>query len=162
VKIKGSFVHLGKTIDIVYEDVDSFANLPYEKVRQVYGVCFCNGKIVLGFSRHMKKWNLIGGTIDQGETLEQALAREIREESNMKLLKFWPIGYQREVTKDDNYQLRYACLVEPYGPFIADPAAGENHGIDRIILINPKDFTEYLDWGKIGDRLITRALELTK
>jgi 8-oxo-dGTP pyrophosphatase MutT (NUDIX family) len=162
VKIKDSFIYLGKKIDLVYEDVDSFDDLFYEKCKQVYGVCFYEGKIVLGFSRRMQKWNLIGGTIGPGETLEQALSREIHEESNMKLLKCWPIGYQREADKDYDYQLRYACLVEPYGEFTADPDAGEHNGIDRITLIDPKDFKKYLGWGKIGDRLLERAIGLAR
>jgi NADH pyrophosphatase NudC (nudix superfamily) len=147
-KIKGSFIHLGKIIDIVYEDAASFDNLPYEKVRQVYGVCFGGQK---------NDWGLLGGTVEPGEKYEETLAREIQEESNMKVIDCWSIGSQYLVN-EDTYQIRYACQVEPLGKFISDPAGG----IKEIKLIDPADYKKYIDWGKIGDRLITRALELTK
>jgi 8-oxo-dGTP pyrophosphatase MutT (NUDIX family) len=161
-QINEIMLYLGKKYPLTYKDSDDFSNLPLKDCAQVYGVCFCGGKIVLGFSRTMQKWSLIGGTIEPGEELLQALAREIKEESNMELIKCWPIGHQISVGKYDKYQLRYACMVQPYGPFVADPDAGEGHGVDRITLIDPKDFTKHIKWGKIGNRLLERALELTK
>ena len=160
-RITEPIVYLGKSYDLTYEDADDFSKLPYDKCTQVYGVCFYNGQVVLGYSRHMQAWSLIGGTIEPGEKFEQTLSREIKEESNMKVLKYWPIGYQ-SFGEDDHYQLRYACLVEPYGPFVADPGAREGAGVDKIKLINPVDFKTYTKWGKVGDRLIERALEKIK
>jgi hypothetical protein len=157
-KIKETMFYLGKIYDLVYEDADDFSKLPRDKCNQAYGVCFCDGMVVLGFSRRMKEWSLIGGTIEADETFEAALAREIKEESNMKLIKSWPIGFQR-IAKTSFYQLRYACIVEPYGPFKADPAATSYNGVDRITLIDPTEFNKYIKWGKVGDRLIGRALE---
>lgn len=158
-KIKSTVEYLGKSYQLIYQDTDDFSQLPYKDCKQAYGVCFYKNKIVLGFSRRMQKWSLVGGTIEHNETLEQALKREIQEESNMRILKCWPIGYQTEVGKS-NYQLRYACVVEPYGPFRADPDAGEHYGVDRITLVKPEDFNKYINWGKIGERLLERALEI--
>lgn len=157
--IKETAIYLGKPYDLIYEDAEDFATLPYEKCQQAYGICFYKGMVILGFSRRMRKWSLIGGTIEPNENFEDALSREIKEETNMKLLKCWPIGYQK-VVDTDIYQLRYACLVEPYGPFIADPDATEDNGVDRIIAINPRDFSKYVSWGKIGNRLIKRAIAI--
>lgn len=159
-QIKETMLYLGKKYPLIYKDSDDFSNLPLKDCIQVYGVCFYKGKIVLGFSRKMQKWSLIGGSVEPGEDLQSALAREIKEESNMQLIKCWPIGYQHEPGKH-KYQLRYACIVKPYGPFIEDPDAGEDHGVDRITLIDPKDFKKNINWGKIGDRLLERALQLT-
>jgi hypothetical protein len=77
----------------------------------------------------------------------------------MRILNSTPIGYQ-EVQIDDKiiYQLRYACIVEPYGEFISDPAGS----VTKIKLIDPKDYKQYFDWGKIGERIIERALEILK
>ena len=102
---------------------------------------------------------MIGGTIEPGETFEQTLKREIQEESNMEVLNFMPIGYQKVTDTRDNsfvYQLRYACTTRPYGPFVSDPAGS----ITEIKLIDPKKYRDYFDWGKIGERIISRALEL--
>ena len=102
---------------------------------------------------------MVGGSIENGETFEQTLKREIQEESNMEVLNQIPIGYQKMTdTRDGSfvYQLRYACLVRPYGPFIADPA----DSIIEIKLIDPINYKQYFDWGQIGERIIARALEL--
>lgn len=142
-----------------YSDTDSFDNLPKELVRQAYGVCFYENKMVIGYGGQKKNWGLIGGTIEEGETFEQTLTREIQEESNMEVFLAKPIGYQKMIRVDDNsfvYQLRYVCTVKPYGPFISDPAGS----ITEIKLINPHDYKKYFDWGKIGDRIIQRAMEL--
>jgi ADP-ribose pyrophosphatase YjhB (NUDIX family) len=157
-RIKGSFMHLGKTINVTYEDADSFDALPYEKVRQVYGVCFCNGKLVIGFGGQKNDWGLLGGTVELNEKYEETLAREIQEESNMQVTACWPIGSQYLVN-EDTYQIRYACLVKPLGEFTGDPDGGS---IKKIKLINPADYKKYIDWGKIGDRIIARAIGIIK
>jgi 8-oxo-dGTP pyrophosphatase MutT (NUDIX family) len=109
----------------------------------------------------IKDWGLIGGTIEKGETFEQTLRREIQEESNMKVLSFKPIGYQKVINLKDNsfiYQLRYACIVEPFGPFVCDP----DGSVTEIKLIDPKEYKKYFDWGKIGEGIINRAIEIVK
>jgi len=151
----------GVAYRLEYHDANSFDGLDYSKCRQVYGVCFCGEKMVIGFGGQKLGWGLIGGTVEAGETFEQTLAREIREESNMKVLACLPIGYQKVVDPRDNshiYQLRYACTVEPLGPFVADPAGG----VTEIKLIEPAEYRKYFDWGEIGERIVVRALELKK
>lgn len=142
-----------------YSDADSFNDLDYNLCRQVYGICFCDDKIVIGYGGQKKDWGLIGGTIERGETFEQTLKREIREESNMEVLKCIPVGYQKVIDARDGshiFQLRYACAVRPLGPFVSDPAGG----VTEIKMIDPVDYKKYFDWGKIGERMISRALEL--
>lgn len=142
-----------------YSDTDSFDDLDISKCRQTYGVCFCENKIVICHNGKNKSWGLIGGTIEKGETLERTLRREIEEESNMEVLSFLPIGVQKVIDTRDNsffYQLRYVCLVKPYGPFVLDPALT----ITEIKHIHPNEYKQYFDWGDIGDRIMERALEL--
>lgn len=144
-----------------YQDTDSFDNLEYEKCRQTYGVCFHHNQFVIGYGGQKNGWGLIGGTIEKGETFEQTLRREIQEESNMKIISFKPIGYQKVVNLKDQsfiYQLRYACIVEPIGKFESDPAGA----ITEIKLIDPKEYKKYFDWGQIGERIITRGTELVQ
>lgn len=144
-----------------YSDADSFDDLDISKCTQTYGVCFFDNKIVIGFDGKQKIWGLVGGTIEKGETLKQTLTREVQEESNMEVLSFLPIGVQKVIDTRDNsfcYQLRYVCSVQPYGPFVSDPA----DSIAEIKLINPADYKQYFDWGSIGERIIERALELKK
>ena len=142
-----------------YEDADSFEHLPYGKCTQVYGVCFYEDKMVIVHHGEKKHWGLVGDTIEIGETFEETLIREIKEESNMEVLDFLPVGYQKVINIKDNsyiYQLRYVCVVKPYGPFVSDPAGS----ITKIALINPSDYKKYFDWGNTGERIIQRAREL--
>ena len=77
----------------------------------------------------------------------------------MEVLSYIPIGYQKATNTVDGtyvYQLRYACIVQPFGSFVSDP----DGGITEIKLIDPKDYTKYFNWGNIGERLVRRAIEL--
>jgi len=142
-----------------YSDADSFDQLDYSQCRQTYGVCFYDNKMVIGYGGQKANWGLIDGTIESGEIFEQTLKREIQEESNMEVLSAIPIGYQKMTNTQDGsfvYQLRYACSVRPHGPFISDPAGS----ITEIKLIDPTEYKKYFDWGEIGERIITRAIEL--
>jgi ADP-ribose pyrophosphatase YjhB (NUDIX family) len=144
-----------------YHDTDSFDDLPVELCKQTYGVCFYGDKMVIGYGGQKHDWGLIGGAVEQGETLLETLAREIKEESNMKVLRSRPIGYQKVTdTRDGSmyYQLRYMCIVEPYGDFTSDP----DGGITEIKLIDPADYKKYFDWGKIGESIISKAIRLKK
>jgi len=144
-----------------YHDADSFDDLDKNKCTQTYGACFCGDKLVVGYGGQKQNWGLIGGTIEKGGIFEETLKREIQEESNMEILSCLPIGYQKVTDTRDNsyfYQLRYFCIVKPYGPFISDPAGS----VTKIKLIDPKDFKQYFDWGEMGDRIIERALEMLK
>src|SRR3990167_3993508 len=108
--------HSGVEYIFEYSDADSFDELPKENCTQTYAVCFCDGKIVIGYGGHKKSWGLIGGTIEKGEAFEETLRREIKEESNMEILSFLPIGYQKVTDTRDNkefYQLRYVCKTRP-------------------------------------------------
>ncbi len=142
-----------------YSDCDDFSLLPFEQCTQTYGVCFYEDKMIIGYGGAKQDWGLIGGTIEKGETLDQTFEREIQEESNMKVLKKLPVGYQKVTDTRDGkviYQLRYVAIVEPYGPFVNDPTGA----VTEIKLIDPKDVKNYFDWREIGDRIVERALEL--
>ncbi len=147
----------GRVAKVAYEDADSFDHLLSQKVTQCYGVCFLNDKMVVVYSGKGNHRILPGGSIEKGETFEECLKREIQEESNMKVISFAPIGYQEVHFEGDVFnQLRYVCIVEPYGEFIFDP----DGSITEIKLIDPKDYKQYFDWGEIGERIIQRAIEL--
>jgi len=155
--IKDSIIWKGKENKLIWTDSDSFDNLPTEKLIQSYGVCFCGNKLVVG-KNGKGKWGLVGGHIEKGETQEQALEREVVEESNMRVLKQIPIGYQEVIESDGKtyFQLRSVCIVEPIGKFEKDPAGS----VTEIKLIDPKSYKKYFDWGKIGDRVMERALDV--
>jgi ADP-ribose pyrophosphatase YjhB (NUDIX family) len=144
-----------------YFDADSFEHLPQEEITQCYGIAFVDDKfLVVNNIKNQGMYTPVGGSVESGEHPDQTLIREIKEESNMKVLKFKPIGYQRVVDTSGRekpyYQLRYICIVEPYGPFVADPAGD----VTEVVETDPENYKKYFNWGEIGDRIITRAVEL--
>lgn len=149
---------MGQVLGLEYHDAASFDELPNDKCRQVYGVCFAGGKLVIGFGGHKNGWGLIGGTIEPGETYRQTLDREIVEEANMNVLDASPIGYQivTDAGGSSMYQLRYWCRVEPIGTFVADP----DGGIKKIKRVSPTDYKDYFDWGQIGDHIVRRGISI--
>ncbi len=147
----------GKLAEILYEDVDSFDHLLSQKTTQCYGFCFCGDKFLIVYNRKKDSWTPAGGSIEKGETFEGCLKREIAEESNMKVVSFKPVGYQEVLLDGEKFnQLRFVCIIEPYGNFISDPAGS----ITEIKLIDPKDYKKYFDWGEIGAHIMMRSLEL--
>lgn len=76
----------------------------------------------------------------------------------MKVLYHQFVGYQ-VITESGktSIQTRSFCVVEPYGDFVSDPDEGE---ITEIKLIDPKDIKQYFDWGKIGDHILERVLQV--
>ncbi len=154
--INDSMIWEGKEYKLVWHDCDSFDEIKDKDLQQSYGVCFYKNKLVI--TKGPNGWSLVGGHIEKGETPEFALEREVQEESNMRVSKQIPIGYQ-EVIKPDgtsDYQLRSFCIVEPIGEFVKDPAGS----VTEIKLIDPKDYKKYFDWGKIGDRIMERVMEI--
>lgn len=129
----------GKLIKGFYEDVDDFSHLPKDKVRSVAAFCYLNGQILI--VKNEGNWEPVAGHVEAGESLEEALVREVKEESNMKVLKSFPVGYL--YTYDhDIYQARYLCVVEPYGEFLKDPA-GE---VTEIKPVKPAEIFDYVKW----------------
>jgi 8-oxo-dGTP diphosphatase len=160
-EIKSTLINgSGQKLDVVYyEGKNPNQDLVGKMLTGVHGFCFCNGKLVIVYAENKKYWTPPGGAIEQGETYEEAVIREIKEETNMKVLHQELIGFQDIYERDRTIrQTRSFCIVEPYGDFVSDP----DEDITEIKLIDPEDFKQYFDWLKIGDRLMERALEMLK
>lgn len=122
-----------------YEDADDFSSLPIEKVKSVCAFCLYDGRFLI--VKNEGRWEPVAGHVEKGEDLQTALEREIKEESNMKVLKTFPIGYFYG-QEEDIYQTRYLCLVEPYGPFVADP----DGDVTEIKLVKESEILDHVHW----------------
>ncbi|MFZ2151975.1 MAG: NUDIX hydrolase [Minisyncoccia bacterium] len=146
-------------IPVVYEDVDKIQDLGVRTIQHVHAYCFYQNKIVIVWSPNKNCWTLPGGGIEVGETIEDAVIREVEEESNMKVLKQMLLGVQ-DIFEGENIvsQTRSLCIVEPHGPFVFDP----DGDITQIKLVDPSELKQYVDWGEIGDHLLERALKMVR
>ena len=143
---------------VQYRDIDDESDLKGQKINSVHAYCFYGDKLVMVYSDKKGYWTPPGGGVEVGESVEGAVVREVKEETNMKVLKQRFIGFQ-EISEPARIvnQIRSVCIVEPYGPFVEDP---DDKEITKIELIDPKDYKKYFDWGEIGDHLMKRALEV--
>lgn len=143
-------------VDVEYRDIDSFDEVRDIKFDHVGNICICEGKLVLVHDKD-RGWTPIGGGIEPSESVEQANEREIKEESNMRVIRQVPIDYQTVYRPEETVrQSRTLCFVEPYGPFIADPGGD----ILKIKLVDPKDYKKYFDWGEIQDHIMDRIFSI--
>jgi hypothetical protein len=148
--------YLGKRWQVEYYDSDTFTDLPPYQIAQIYSVAFCRGKLLIGRGPR-DRWALLGGTPNPGETWQGTLFRKLLAEANMVTMSNSPLGYQVLSCKSQRLlQLRAVSIVEPRGPFEGDPGGK----ISEIMLIDPMQYRSWFNWGDVGERLITRGLEL--
>lgn len=149
--------------DVVYTEIDNveipaeIRSLPFMSVGIV---CLFEddgeNKIVLVLDGQKNKYEMPGGMIEPSETLEEAAMREVKEESNMEIVKLVPLGFEKLTNKLNGeiiYQFRFGAKVKPYGPFVADPAGD----VTAIKLIDPANYKQYFDWGARSDAMISKA-----
>ena len=157
-EIKSQLEHKGIIYNFTYHDGVPEVETDPNMMDGVHSFSFYNDKFVI-VGHGNNEWTPPGGGIEKGETYEEASIREIKEESNMKVLRQECIGYQDIKTPGQDRiqrQFRMLAIVEPYGDFESDP----DGDISEIKLIDPKDYKQYFDWGEIGDRLMERAMEI--
>lgn len=123
---------------------------------QALGLCFtAEGQIVL-LTYDGVNWTLPGDASAEGETLEVALARELRQEARVRIVASDYIGCQRveDPQRKDGpalyYQARFWARVE-LDPFESPDGACERR------LVWPDEFLETLAWGHTATARIILA-----
>jgi 8-oxo-dGTP pyrophosphatase MutT (NUDIX family) len=130
---------------------------------QSYAICFDKqGRILIGRKSKKHTWLLPGGTIERGESPEEALRREAYEEVTVRLGKIKLLGVQRvDYPKNPKkregkcfYQLRYAAMIHKIENPRPDPDCGM---IWERRFIRPDEFLKYLPWGAVGKHISEKA-----
>lgn len=145
-----SFVYLGATVTAEWYDITSKDQIPALPWQGVYAICNLDGKIPFVYSSDNIS-AIPGGRTDEGESVEETLRREIREELNCRIVSWQPIGYQINSSdgKLRSCQLRVYATIEKIGEFDKDPAGV----IIGFRLIDIDELGDTIMWNKIGYRM---------
>jgi 8-oxo-dGTP pyrophosphatase MutT (NUDIX family) len=151
---KSSFEYDGKVIKLEWFDLIG-QKLPDIEWDQVYIVGDLDGKVPVVTFAEGGHVNLPGGHVEPGETVEQALHREILEELNMKITDWQLLGYQHLTEPDGKQanQLRVYAKLEKIGEFTNDPGGTVN----GHILVDLEDLNNYIEYDRTGEQLIKLA-----
>lgn len=150
----------GQTLVVHYREGDPYHDVADKHFACVHAFCFYGDKLVIVLHKE-SGWVPPGGGIEPGETYEEAVVREIAEETNMRVLHQRLIGYQ-DVQEPGRIvrQTRSFCVVEPIGDFIED--ADPEGDISANKHIDPTTYKEYFNWGEIGEHIMIEAQRYKK
>jgi 8-oxo-dGTP pyrophosphatase MutT (NUDIX family) len=136
---------------------------PNEQITQSYGICFTNDGGVVLVAVPPVGWNLPGGTIERGESAEDALIREVAEEACATVVDYQYIASQHVWDPDSPsgqcsyYQSRWWARVR------VDVWKPHYETVDRVI-VRPEAVCETLYWSEktIARRLLGLAIDIER
>ena len=105
------------------------------------------------------RWSLPGGTLELGETLEEGVVREMKEETGLDVEVGPVIEVFDRIVLDDERRVRYHFVLVDYlcWPVGGDLQAGGD--VDAAVLADPRDLAAYALTDK-ATAVITRAVTL--
>ena len=131
-------------------------NLPWS---QVYIIGNFQNQIPIVKYAHASD-NLPGGGVKPHESIFQTINREAKEELNMAIKSWFPLGYQRVYDNRGNtgYQLRVYAELEKLGEFTNDP----DGSVIGYELIDIEELNDHIHYGEIGEFFINQTKHLYK
>lgn len=154
--LSSSFVYEGQTILVDWYEVTKKQNIPDLDWQQVYAIGSIDGQVPLVTNKGAEKpYNLPGGKVEPGETIEQTLKRELIEECNMRVMSWQPLGYQILTEPDGRKvaQFRVYAEFEKIAEFVSDPAGS----VVKNTLVGIDQVNQLIDYGDVGEEMIKLA-----
>lgn len=152
----------GTTITMTWERETNIEK--FSPVTQVYGIIFNEqGDIMICRETPNDKWQIPGGKPETGESLEEALLRELEEEVDVTAEKVIPLGVS-QVKYPDNpnlqegdlfFQARYVVLLGELLPQKPDPDRGNTW---ERKFVPASEITNYINWGELGSAMFEDAV----
>jgi mutator protein MutT len=135
---------------------------PERPIVGVGAVIVKDGKVLLVKRRYEPlagRWSLPGGTLELGETLEEGVAREMREETGLEVEVGPVIEVFDRIMADDARRIRYHFVLVDY---LCWPVSGElqaGSDVDEAVFVDPGALEPFALTPK-AQSVIERALAL--
>lgn len=119
---------------------------PSRPIAGVGAVIFVGGQVVLIRRRYEPlagQWSLPGGTVEIGETLEAAVAREVREETGLVVDVGPVVEVFDRILLDDAKQVRYHYVLIDYLCRAVGGRLAHASDVTDVTLADPSDLAPY-------------------
>jgi mutator protein MutT len=144
--------------------VNDTRQYPERPIVGVGAVIVEDGKVVLIKRKYEPlkgQWSLPGGMVEIGETLESALAREMLEETGLRVDVGPVIEVLDRIMRDEERRVRYHFVLIDYLCWRADGSLQAGSDVDAAIWVDPSTLGEYALTDK-ATSVIQRGLTLAR
>jgi len=119
---------------------------PPRPIVGVGGVVVVDGRVLLikrRFEPLAGRWSIPGGAVETGETMREALAREVREETALDVEVGPVLGVFDRITRDAEGRARYHFVLVDFlcRRLAGDPAAASD--VSEIAMAGPDELARY-------------------
>ncbi|MBI4091637.1 MAG: NUDIX hydrolase [Candidatus Levybacteria bacterium] len=96
----------------------------------VIAIVESNGKILMGQKKknvgpYPNAWRLPGGGVEEGETLEEAITREVKEETGLKVVSLERIGFDEDNEPDNHGEMTHYVFLAYRAKTTGEPKISE-------------------------------------
>ena len=119
---------------------------PARPVVGVGGIVFIDGEVVLVRRRHAPlagRWSLPGGAVELGETLDDGLRRELREEIGIETRVGTLLELFDHITRDADGRVRYHYVLADYLCHRVGGRLRPGSDARTLALADPTDLSRY-------------------